>query len=68
MRNSRGETIGIQDMEDTATFLLYHMSMETRRKFMAERPVLYRRLFPEVAPATISSRVFDTITGNQNHE
>lgn len=36
--------LGIKDAEDTAEFLLYHMTPEQRQKFMAERPVLYQRI------------------------
>lgn len=34
----------IRDAEETAEFLLYHMPMDVRRRFMAERPVLYARI------------------------
>lgn len=63
IRNSRGEALGFQDQEDLAAFFLHHMTMPQRIKLMTERPLLYARTFTEVAPATISAKVFDALTG-----
>jgi hypothetical protein len=49
--------LGIRDTEDLAEFLLYHLTMELRGKLMAERPVLYSRLYPGVSPETLAFRV-----------
>jgi hypothetical protein len=57
--------LGTRDTEDLAEFLLYHLSMELRGKLMAERPVLYSRLFPNVAPETLSFRVSERIHAEQ---
>ena len=43
----------IRDMEEVAEWLLYHMSMEQRGALMAERPLLYARLFPGVSAEAI---------------
>lgn len=61
MRNSRGETIGIREAEEMAEWLVYHMTMEQRRKLMAERPVLYAHWFPEASAIAITDRVRDAI-------
>jgi hypothetical protein len=57
--------LGIRDTEDLAEYLLYHLSMELRGKLMAERPVLYSRLFPGVAPETLAFRVSERIHDEQ---
>lgn len=49
--------LGIRDTEELADFLLYHITMEQRDQLMAERPVLYSRLFPGVSPETLAFRV-----------
>ena len=57
--------LGIRDTEDLAEFLLYHLSAELRRKLMAERPVLYARIFPQVTPETLAFRVSEAIHADQ---
>lgn len=52
--------IGNLDREQThmaLRFLLHRMDQKTRLAFMAELPVAYSRLFPNVAPATILDKV-----------
>lgn len=53
--------LGIRDTEDLAEYLLYHLSMELRGKLMAERPVLYSRLYPSVDAETLAFKVSETI-------
>lgn len=57
--------LGIRDTEELAEYLLYHMSMELRGKLMAERPVLYSRLYPKVTPETLSFSVSERIHDEQ---
>jgi hypothetical protein len=57
--------LGIRDTEDLAEFLLYHITVELRGKLMAERPVLYSRLFPTVSPETLAFRVSEVIHADQ---
>jgi hypothetical protein len=57
--------LGIRDTEDLAEFLLYHLSMELRGKLMAERPVLYSRLYPTVSAETLAFKVSETIHAEQ---
>jgi hypothetical protein len=49
--------LGFNETEDLARFLVHHMTMEQRGRLMAERPVIYARLFPTVTPETISFKV-----------
>jgi hypothetical protein len=60
--------LGIRDTEELAEYLLYHISMELRGKLMAERPVLYSRLFPTVTPENLAFRVSDTIHHEREDE
>ena len=57
--------LGIRDTEDLAEYLLYNLSMELRRKLMAERPVLYSRLYPTVDAETLAFAVSAAI--HQEH-
>lgn len=59
IRNSQGKTLGIQDAETLAGFLLYHMNAELRVKLMAEHPTVYARVFPEVS----EERILDIVRG-----
>lgn len=49
--------LGIRDTEDLAEYLLHYLSMPLRLKLMAERPLLYSRLYPEVDAETIAFTV-----------
>ena len=53
--------LGIRDTEELAEYLLYHLSSELRGKLMAERPVLYSRLYPKVSAENLAFRVSQTI-------
>lgn len=58
-----GEThkLGIHDNEVLAEWFVYNLSQEQRFKLAAELPVIYGRMYPDVAPSRIASFVDDTI-------
>jgi hypothetical protein len=51
------QDISIADAEETALWFIKHMSMQQRRALMAERPLLYARLFPRAASGPILASV-----------
>lgn len=53
--------LGIGDAEELAEWFLNLMPMEQRRKLMAERPLLYNRVFPGVKAGTILTHVADAL-------
>lgn len=63
--NEYGQPMTAADAEDTAAWFIRHMTMEQRREFMSERPLLYARLFPALPAAAITGRVRDAITAGR---
>lgn len=47
------EALTAEQRRAVLRFLLYRMSMDTRRKLMAEMPVAYARLYPGTAGAVL---------------
>jgi hypothetical protein len=47
------QNLGIRDTEDLAEWFVYHLSMEQRAKLMAERPVIYARMYPHTRDAVV---------------
>jgi hypothetical protein len=58
-----GEThnLGIHDNEVLAEWFLYHLSLEQRHKLMAELPLIYSRLYPDVAAEVLGGYVIGQI-------
>jgi hypothetical protein len=59
----RAELAGAGDAEELAEFFIRHMPMDLRRRLMAERPLLYARVFPAVKPAILLARVAHGLAG-----
>lgn len=57
MYNQHGKALGIGDAETIAEWFVVHMTQEQRALFMAERPMVYHRLFPEVRMSVITERI-----------
>jgi hypothetical protein len=57
IRNAAGRPLGIGEAEDFTAWMLGKLTPELRRELMADRPQLYRALFPEVAEETILDAV-----------
>jgi hypothetical protein len=49
--------LSIGDAEELATWFLHKMGTELRARLMAERPVLYARVYPSVNPDAIMRNV-----------
>jgi hypothetical protein len=49
--------LAIGDASELAEWFIYHMPMDLRRRLMAERPLLYARVFPGINPAVLLERV-----------
>jgi hypothetical protein len=50
------------ELEELAEFFMYEMSMAQRERLMAEKPVLYRKLYPDASTEAILRRVRKAIT------
>jgi hypothetical protein len=49
------------ELEDLVRWFITHMDGEMRRQLMAERPVLYKILFPDVSEATLAYMITERI-------
>ncbi len=50
-----------QDMEDVTAFFVRHMTMDQRERLMAERPLVYARLFPGASREVILRAVISSM-------
>lgn len=57
--------LGIRDTEELAEWLLYHITMQQRRRLMAERPALYARMYPVVKTDVLAQLVSDGINNDR---
>jgi hypothetical protein len=55
------ERLSISDAAELGEWILKRLPMPLRGDLMAERPVLYQKLFPGVSPAAIMARVADRL-------
>jgi hypothetical protein len=58
---NRLDSVSFGDTQELAEWFLRRMSMPERYKLMAEKPLLYARLFPEVKAATILDKVAEEL-------
>jgi len=54
-------TMTTRDYEVVTDFFRQHMTMDQRRRLMAELPVQYKRMYPGVAPEVITDIVREAL-------
>lgn len=55
------ENVSTHEKDQMLDWLLYHLSLETRQKLMAEMPIAYSHVFPNVIKAYVVDKVAERL-------
>lgn len=55
----------VNELETLVNWFLLHMGIDQRARFMAEMPLTYAKLYPDVSASRIASMVDDAIRNSR---
>lgn len=65
-RSKDVDALSQRELRMLVDWFTYYMPMEQRRRFMAEMPVTYARLFPSASAGAVITSVRDALTGRDS--